>query len=1684
MLKRFVAILCILTLILSMFSMLAVAAETPLNVKLDVTATVGDTEQVRDLKELRAGDTVIAKILIPANTPLSEVEFNLGFDKESLTAKSISSDLEKNRHENESTVPGWGRFDKSTTKATNNSGIAKVYAIGETYNTEDEETIQYDVTVQNEWALLIVTFTVNENVKGNLGFTFPRIRFRSGESGENGYTSNPVSPEMIVVEELTEVTLPAIDITPKKGETAITKLAGEAAGDKYDADVAWKPEPSPEGNVFAANTAYTATITITPKTGYLFTESTTLPTFDGFTFKLENGKIVGTHKYDRTADRTITRLEIAEDSTYVTKYTHGEELRQTGYGVKVIAYYDTGDSDYYTDWTVVYPTGAPYLKAGDTYLTIKDKHSDVSVKITGLTVEKATIKILGLTADAREYNGTKTVSLSGGWASGIVHFLTPDGLKPEDVTVVIPTAGEADSENVGTWNVTVGAVNISGPDAKYYDVEPITGITVTISAAKFDSEVTLGQETWAVGETPAAASVTKNPGNAAVTYWWRPVGSATEFSAYAAGSYPTAAGSYEIMAEIAEPTSGNYVSYSTPWKQFTIAPKTINFTADDVTLSGGPFVYTGNQINPTVPTQITVGGVTLTWPADFSIEYGTNVNAGTGTVKIAPATGSNYSFASFEKEFTIEKATIKITNADYDMVPLYPTPADKYTYDESSKEIKYIAYDGQEHGVKLQFKEGSKTYEDLVTVVYEENQTGTNAQGYTVYFHFELKDTNNYKFDGIDGSTTGQYSKTWSIGKASIAERFELTQSLRYDADSSQSVQITEFHLPENVAQKLPQDATYTWKATARIIDEESIVEKDSMRFYQNTNTLSYRLNVLSKDANVGDTATYELTFRANNYATTQENGVFTLALTIKIIDKEPATVTVTNPTTSMTYGDAPVSINSSWTADNTTKPTYIVTGDSVTVDENGSMTAVKIGESTITVKYESESHIGTEQFKVTVNRKPITVKAKDVTIGYGDPIPALEYELANGSTLVGSDTLDSLGIIASTKAMAGSPQDTYEITLNADHANPNYSYNLNNGTLTITAKAIDANNITVEGVPTEVTYNGAQHRPEEGITVKLGGTALKDTDYTLSYGENKNAGKGTVTVELTGNYSGRKPVEFTISPKKLTITNLAVVTRPYNGKTDATLTGALTGVCDGDSFDIVFPAAKFENENAGTDQAVEVTGAFDITPKGETRKSNYTLTQPNKTGLTGAITAIDPGTAIRTEVPVRYNDTSLQRVEVGASGIISGDKPISGSSITLANSEDASKFEIVPTVNSGKGAVEFKLANGLPDQDASIACKVKLNYGANYTRVVEFDFTIRLTKRQPQSELGYSGTTSMTYGQSLKLDPSKVTGGSGTGAIGFNVNAADGTIVENVFTPSHAGSISLTITKGADSAYASASKTIIITVNPAAVPVEPTYTEITTSGKTFADVGLTFPGFTGTVEWKDANGNVMLPTDEVRVNTEYTWVFTPDNTNYAPATGKLTPYVDNSLIYLPGIIGGSSKFNFHDVNRFDYYYDAVKWAVDSDITSGTARFTFSPDAVCTRAQTVTFLWRAAGSPLPRYRTTSFTDVSPNAYYYNAVLWAVEQGITTGLTATTFGPDATVTRGQVAAFLYRAAAAARPNTFNPFTDVKASAYNYDAILWAYDNRITTGTSTTTFSPDAPCTRAQIVTFLYRFYQGR
>ena len=173
----------------------------------------------------------------------------------------------------------------------------------------------------------------------------------------------------------------------------------------------------------------------------------------------------------------------------------------------------------------------------------------------------------------------------------------------------------------------------------------------------------------------------------------------------------------------------------------------------------------------------------------------------------------------------------------------------------------------------------------------------------------------------------------------------------------------------------------------------------------------------------------------------------------------------------------------------------------------------------------------------------------------------------------------------------------------------------------------------------------------------------------------------------------------------------------------------------------------------------------------------------------------------------------------------------------------------------------------------------------------------------------------------------------------------------------------------------------------------------------------------------------------------------------------------------------------FTDVHAEDYYYDAVLWAAQKGITGGMSDTLFAPNAACTRAQIVTFLWRAAGSPEPK-ALSSFADVPADAYYARAVAWAVENGITEGTSDTTFAPGTICTRAQGAAFLSRAAKANTASGNSNFADVDANAYYASAVKWAVDNGITNGISSSLFGPDSSCTRAQIVTFLYRMYQGK
>ncbi|MBE6988357.1 MAG: S-layer homology domain-containing protein, partial [Ruminococcaceae bacterium] len=201
---------------------------------------------------------------------------------------------------------------------------------------------------------------------------------------------------------------------------------------------------------------------------------------------------------------------------------------------------------------------------------------------------------------------------------------------------------------------------------------------------------------------------------------------------------------------------------------------------------------------------------------------------------------------------------------------------------------------------------------------------------------------------------------------------------------------------------------------------------------------------------------------------------------------------------------------------------------------------------------------------------------------------------------------------------------------------------------------------------------------------------------------------------------------------------------------------------------------------------------------------------------------------------------------------------------------------------------------------------------------------------------------------------------------------------------------------------------------------------------------------------------------------------FNRDGTySFEQPAGEVTIDAEFKKIVLP----------FEDVSDKAYYAEAVLWAVENGITTGVTPTLFMPDMVCTRAQAVTFLWRAAGSPAPKSADMHFTDVPENAYYYDAVIWALENGITTGTNdGSTFSPDMVCSRSQIVTLIARMEKAEKAEAENPFTDVKDTDYYYDSVLWAVDNYITNGTTETTFAPVKDCTRAEIVTFLWRAFR--
>ena len=1048
-----------------------------------------------------------------------------------------------------------------------------------------------------------------------------------------------------------------------------------------------------------------------------------------------------------------------------------------------------------------------------------------------------------------------------------------------------------------------------------------------------------------------------------------------------------------------------------------------------VDIVGNVAVVTATTADKDAPT-ITPNPINATYGDLLS----TLIPTGTATFNGKPVEGTFAWSNKYNAETTVGNAGVN----EFDVVftptntDLYATVTGTVTVTVAQKEIDItdklntwsaneFTYDGKSHSVEL------KIDEDLVGIVKVKEYTGdTEAQAvgeYTASASLELVDPANYKFNE-DNVLTREH--TWKINKGDLAP----TDAEKSVLFGTKEVTVT----PADFG--LTQDGINIEVTHAGNSLITGYLPSDDMR------SVTFTLRDTDKtDAanNASDTAT--LKFSSANY--NEASGT----LTIKIIDKntDADTLKIDVPAT-VTYGDTVTpSVGES-------KPAGAGDVTFKFFDKDGNQVSNQpfpVGKYKVTASCEDADTIYTAEKEFEVVARKLT----EENVTFGENLVYTGNELTQTVTVtVGGKELTKDTDYTVT-GLTGTEPGSYPVTVTGTG---NYTGEVTKS-FTISKAQISSAAITYDAGP--YGYTGKEWKPE--VTVSFNSATLTaGNDYTVSYENNINAGTAKIIITGIGDhFTGLTEKTFTINSAEIsgcTFAPIADVT--YNTKAH---TPEVTVAISGRTLeaDKDYTVSYASNVNAGT-ATVTVTGKGNFTGSANT---TFTIAKADLNLSVYTISSLCTETEVKTSTL--------------PSNFFLADETETGFSIALTAAGGDAIFTQAPAVVDGENVITYQLNGGTGEATFNVTVTpVSSNYKAG-----TYDLKIQAyDKTNVSNRIVFESGSAVYTGSGIKYEKATIAGHSSGMRYTYAPDVATGATLDAAGLPLTVGTYTVTATYSDASSYGY--KTATFTITKATPAGTPAYTKIETSGKTLADTKLTVGTIrpAGTIAWD-------LPlTTVLKDGKEYAWTFTPTDThNYTTLTGKLIPYVDDGTDYIPGVIDGNSgSFNFHDVSRFDYFYDAVKWAAENGIASGTGRYTFSPDAVCTRAQTVTFLWRAAGSPMPRYRTCAFTDVDSRDYYYNAVLWAVEQGITTGLTATTFGPDVTVSRGQVATFLYRAASASKPNTFNPFTDVKTTAYNYDAILWAYDNRITTGTSDTTFSPDASCTRAQIVTFLYRYYQGR
>ena len=887
---------------------------------------------------------------------------------------------------------------------------------------------------------------------------------------------------------------------------------------------------------------------------------------------------------------------------------------------------------------------------------------------------------------------------------------------------------------------------------------------------------------------------------------------------------------------------------------------------------------------------------------------------------------------------------------------------------------------------------------------------------------------------------------------------------------------------------------------------------------YVASGTVGGATGLISSHSVSGTTLTYSTTNQTDGTEATITIPVagatnyndYSIVVTVTAKDKEDAGVSITTPPTSKTYGEADFTLTATKTAPDSGTWSWVSSDDTILEIVSGAATAtptIKVKKAdatgaTLTVTYESDTRMGSASATITVARKEVTIS--------GITAANKEYDgntdatvNASGATITGIVSGDSLTITATGSFADADVGENKTVTLTlgtlggADSANYTLATagNQTETKANITAKDVSISAVTVS----DKDYNGNANATVASVTITgVSGALSMGTDFDVTSATFPDADADTANVDVTinvalkgtaaNNYNLTNGMGYVVtSAAKINKaaysgsapTKTVNILKNYAGVQTGTLTAAdffatapaeakiTAAVPDSTSSSMMSIAGADSSGNFTYDSKTNITAASD-------ESWTVTISSKNYTNITAMLTfslvdRTNAGVTI-SGVPTSkiYGESFTLTASVTDAGTGTGSWTWTSNDPSVLQVTGTGASATVKALKAGSATISAKYESDTTMGEQTTA---PITVGKRVITVTADNKSMTVNGTLPTFTVTYGNLPSGVQAADIfgtLASASTTTDGKITGSFDITVttpvlkteagaNYEVGAVTKGTLTVNPRSSSG----GGGDSSVSTYSVTVGKTEN-GSVSVSP---KSASKGDTVTVTVTPDKGYTlETLTVLDKNGKELKLTEK---NGKYTFTMPAGKVEV-----KVTFMDDNTMLNY-----------FVDVKSDNYFYDAVKWAAEKGITSGTDATHFGPNAVCTRAQIVTFLWRTTGSPEPK-STGSFADVPTDSYYAKAVAWAVENGITGGTGDGKFSPDATCTRAQAVTFLYRASGMPAVSGNAAFSDVATNAYYAAAVKWAEKNGITGGIGGGLFGSDNNCTRAQIVTFLYRNYQNK